>query len=229
MVSGAPRLTHRYQQQMQMMRRQWETPLARDVAAYLRGALRRSLAAIPKALAPITVPAPSEAAILRRTLGPWYRRVLGRLQATAEGMAIAGELHDVAMVQYLSQAGTRIGGIAETTRRQVMATLANGYANHEGYDALARRLTSLPAFSATRARLIAKTELGSAGNLAALYVYDASPAVNGVLIYDGIGDLICAEYAGQRMSIADAQDVPLLGHPACRRSFAPLVDYHEGA
>lgn len=228
-MAGAPRLTHRYQQQMQAMRRQWETPLARDVAAYLRGALRRTLAAVPKALAPVTVSAPSEAAILRRTLGPWYRRVLGRLQATAEGMSIAGELHDVATAQYLAQAGTRIGGIAETTRHQVMAALADGYANHEGYDALARRLTSLPAFSATRARLVARTELGSATNLAALYVYDASPAVNGVLIYDGTGDPICAPYAGRRMSLADARDVPLLGHPACRRALAPLLDYHEGA
>jgi len=184
---------------------------------------------VPKALAPVTVPAPSEAAILRRTLGPWYRRVLGRLQATAEGMSIAGELHDVATAQYLDRAGTRIQGISEMTRQQVMTALAEGYANHEGYDVLVRRLASLPAFAASRARLIARTELGSATNLAALYVYDASPVVNGVLIYDGIGDPICAEYAGLRMSIADAQDVPLLGHPACQRSLAPLVDYREGA
>ncbi|HEY8743978.1 MAG TPA: hypothetical protein VIU62_12805, partial [Chloroflexota bacterium] len=177
-MASAPRLTHRYQQQMQAMRRQWEGPVARDVASYLRGALHRTLAMVPKALAPVTVPAPSEAAILRRTLGPWYRRVLGRLQATAEGMSIAGELHDVATAQYLDRAGTRIQGISEMTRQQVMTALADGYAQHEGYEVLSRRLSKLPAFSSTRARLIARTELGSASNRAALYVYDASPVVN---------------------------------------------------
>jgi len=228
-MAGAPRLTHRYQTAMQTLRRQWEPKVAADVAAYLRGALARTLATVPKAAIPSPPPAPSEAAILRRTLGPWYRRALGRLQDTAEGMGIAGELHDVTTAQYLAEAGTRIRGIAETTRQQVTAALTDGYARHEGYDVLARRLRTLPAFSDTRARLIAKTELSSATNLAALYVYDASPAVDGVLIYDGTGDPICAPYAGRRVSLTEARDVPLLGHPACRRSFAPLIDYRGGA
>lgn len=226
---SVPRLTHRYQLAMQALRRQWEPKVAADMAAYLRGALTRTLATIPKAAIPAPPPAPSEAAILRRTLGPWYRRVLGRLQDTATGMGIAGELHDVTTVEYMAEAGTRIVGIAETTRQQVMASLADGYAAHEGYDVLARRLRTIPAFSDARARLVARTELSSASNLAALYVYDASPAVDGVLIYDGTGDPACAELAGTRWSLEDARDIPLLSHPACRRAFSPLLDYRKGA
>lgn len=146
------------------------------------------------------------------------------------GLEMSFDLADPAVVRTLDEAGTRIKGINDTTRDAVRAALRAGADAGEGIDpsddapGLAARVRAvIQETYKGRAVTIARTELGTAQQTAAVGRYEASAVVSKVKVLDGTGDDICKAVAGTTQTLAWAK-VNLLGHPRCIRAFAPIVD-----
>jgi len=74
------------------------------------------------------------------------------------------------------------------------------------------------------AELIARTELGTAYNAAALGSYGEN-GIEMIQVLDGDEDDICAPWADVTVPIDDAPDE--LGHPNCTRDFLPVIGSAE--
>jgi HK97 family phage portal protein len=140
-------------------------------------------------------------------------------------LGVAFSLDDAATREYLRRAGTHIVGITETTRGAVQAELTEGQMHGEGIEQLAARIRSLPAFGSARAAVVARTELGTSQNEAALASYTASGVVVGVRVHDGDYDDACAAMDGRTFALNQAP--PSLQHPNCVRAFSPITDAAE--
>lgn len=210
MVAGVTRLRRRY-----------EAPMAADVAAYLDGQLERAAGRL--GVKEVTRLPDADEAELAQILAKWYARVLPPVAALAEDEL--GALIDLGrdqVAQYLLTSSANVRGITETTRLAVRQALLLGQAAGEGPDALARRLRADAAFAPSRARTIARTELGYATQYAAVDTYRASGLVTHVTVHDGTDDGACAAANGQTWTLEEARGRPL-EHPQCTRAFAPVV------
>jgi HK97 family phage portal protein len=168
----------------------------------------------------------SEAALLAETLSPLQLDALDQVtRLVVAELGVAFDLDDAQTRQFLAAAGQNIGGITETTRSAVQAELVAGQQAGEGIPALARRLRDLPAFDQARATVVARTELGTSQQQAALSSYRASGVVVGVRVMDGDQDAICAAVDGRTYALG--QEPPPLGHPNCTRSYLPITDAAE--
>lgn len=168
----------------------------------------------------------SETVLLSETLSPLQLALLDDVvPLVVAELGIAFQLDDPATRTYLRAAGANVGGITDTTRRAVQDALLEGQAAGEGIPDLARRLRDLPAFGQTRATLVARTELGTSQNQAALASYRASGVVVGVRVHDGDDDEICAAVNGRAFALGAQPGA--LGHPNCTRAFAPITDADE--
>jgi HK97 family phage portal protein len=163
-------------------------------------------------------------ASMRQVLARLHRRTLEGTQAiVADGLGVPVDLPPAQLARYLARAGGQIAGITDTTLAAVRQHLQEGVAAGETVDQLAARLQEAAAFSASRAALIARTEIGTSSNLASLASYDVA-GVERVRITDGTDhDEACAELNGQIMTLAEAEQVPPLEHPNCVRAFHPLA------
>lgn len=159
------------------------------------------------------------------------RAVLERLQAAmlaethgvvTAALGVAFDLDDPLTRRYLDDAGANIAGISDTTRAAIRRALGDGQAAGEGVHQLAARIRNAAAFGRPRAETIARTELGTAQNLAALANYRASGVVVGVRVRDGDYDAACADMDGRTFGLDDAPAA--LQHPRCLRAFLPLTD-----
>jgi hypothetical protein len=128
------------------------------------------------------------------------------------------------------QAGRRIVPIEEATRHRVAGYVDQ--ATHEGMSpgGLAKLIEDDPsgAFGKARALVIARTETGTAYNLASLEGYRASERVERVQIFDGDecgwtehDDPDLAD--GSVRTLDEAEAFPL-SHPNCVRAWAPVVE-----
>ncbi len=137
---------------------------------------------------------------------------------TPEGRAIYREV------------GERIAGIRETTKAAVKAYVARNRLEGGGVNELAKLLLDDPsgAFGKARARMIARTEAGTAYNRGSVLGYRQSGRVSKVKVYDGDGCGWSSHTDSDKAhdSIRDLDDVAghELAHPNCRRAFAPYVD-----
>jgi HK97 family phage portal protein len=198
----------------------WELELITFLAQQERRVLRRLRAGADHADELVTE---GEAILLGETLTPLQLRVLGEVSRLVVGeLGIAFQLDDAVTRQYLVDAGVNIRGITETTRADVADALTEGQMAGEGIEQLARRLRDLPAFDQARGRIVARTELGTSQNLAALSSYRASGVVIGVRVLDGDYDAACSAMDGRTFALDQAP--PALQHPNCVRSFSPLTD-----
>lgn len=150
----------------------------------------------------------------------------------ALGTEIAFDLEDPAVAKALKQAGTRIKDIGETTRAEVqdllsygaehgwtVGDLVRGTADRAGLRDLVEQTYQF------RARAIARTELGTAQQIAGVERYTAAGLQN-VLVLDGEGpnsDDICNQLNGTTQTLAWARANPLQ-HPNCVRAFAPAFE-----
>jgi HK97 family phage portal protein len=201
----------------------WERELVAFLTQQQRRVMRRLNAGANMAAELVTE---GEAVLLGETLTPLQLRVLGEVQrlVIAE-LGIAFDLDDPGTRQFLADAGANIVGITDTTRAAVQAALVEGQQAGEGIPELARRLRDLPVFGQARAETVARTELGTSQNHAALASYRASGVVVGVRVLDGDYDDACAAMNGRTFALG--QEPPPLQHPNCTRSYAPLTDAAE--
>jgi SPP1 gp7 family putative phage head morphogenesis protein len=168
---------------------------------------------------------PEELDALRETLEPWYRRVLAGLHEPAQAtLGVSWGIEQPQVLAYLREAGAQITGIDETTRQAVARVLTEGRAAGLTPVQIQQALREDFAFSASRAETIARTELATAANDAALAHYQASGVVVGVRVFDGDYDAVCAAMNGRTFTLAEARSVPRIAHPRCRRALAPLTD-----
>jgi hypothetical protein len=186
---------------------------ARRVVRRLRSGLDHASDLVPEV----------EAALLGETLAPLQLDALDQVtKLVVAELGVAFELDDPATRQFLAAAGQNVGGITETTRRAVQDELTAGQQAGEGIPALARRLSSLPAFDEARATVVARTELAMSSNAAALASYRASGVVVGIRVHDGDYDEACAAMDGRTFPLG--QEPAALQHPNCVRAFAPVTD-----
>jgi hypothetical protein len=170
---------------------------------------------------------------LEAVFGAWFRRLLTATHVgVQDALGVSFDLTDDLVRAYLADAAANVAGIEETTRAAVRDALRAGHSAGESMDQIAKRIRALPAFSATRARTIARTEIGQATNLAALVSYRASGLVVGVRVLDGDGCGLSSHddprpANGTVLTLEAAASVPRLAHPRCVRAFAPVVDPAE--
>lgn len=198
-----------------------------EVASYLAGQRRRALRLVRDGADTAEAIIPElEVARLEQTLAPLQMTQLDDVtRLVISELGIAFDLDDPATRAYLRRAGAHIVGITETTRDAVRAELVEGQMAGEGIPELAARLRGLPAFDSARATVVARTELGTSQNEAALASYEASGVVVGVRVHDGDSDEACAAMDGRTFALHQAP--PALQHPNCVRAFAPITDPAE--
>jgi HK97 family phage portal protein len=142
---------------------------------------------------------------------------------------LAFDESDPAVVAALAQAGDRIGGITDTTLTAVRELLQYGAEQGWSVDQLVRGDDTRPGLRATvaqsyagRARNIARTELGTAQNVATHQRY-TDAGVDQVQILDGgseDSDDACNQLNGTIQTLAWFKANPLQ-HPNCVRCAAP--------
>lgn len=159
-------------------------------------------------------------------------------RALADGYAAAGDFlgmdipfnpKDKSTARILAAVAERVTKIEETTRDRLKAYVQIGLNEGMSIQDLARLIRDDPsaAFKPQRARLIARTETGTALNVASVNGYRASGRVTKVVVHDGDGsgdtDDACVMANGQEWTLDEAEANPL-EHPACTRSFSAVVD-----
>lgn len=161
---------------------------------------------------------------LRGVLTKWYVRVADDVHTvTQDLLSTIYELPRDEVDEYARQAGYYVTGITRTTRNDVAKILRAAIREKWTVDETAQALYSAAAFSTDRAERIARTELGSAANLAAIVSFENSGRVESVNVFDGDEDAVCAAWNGRVVPLENARAIPRLAHPNCTRSFSPNV------
>lgn len=169
-----------------------------------------------------------EAELLANIMTPRQHQVLDGINHLVAGeLGVSFDLPDPMTEAFLQRAAERITGITETTRDAIRQALIDGTEAGEGIPELAKRIRALTDFEGWRARLIARTELATSANDAAIANYEASGVVLGIRVLDSDADPICAAVNGRVLKLSEARSIPLLGHPNCVRAMAPVIDASE--
>jgi len=177
----------------------------------------------------------SDLRVLSQLVGDWYIEIV-RLSWETWNLALGTEivfgLENPAVVEALAIAGTNITSIHETTLAAVQAVLRYGAEQGwtiddlvRGDDSQAGLQTIVTETYKNRARAIARTELGTAQNVASISRYEQS-GVAQVRVLDGNGPnscQACTDLNNSLQSLAWARANPL-GHPNCIRAFAPVIE-----
>lgn len=142
----------------------------------------------------------------------------------ADGLAADFELPFTVRQGIIDQLAADVTGVADETRRQIAAAVADGVEAGETLDQLRTRVADLfDTMSSSRAMTIARTESGNAYNLGTVASYRESGVVKAVGVLDGEDDEPCRSANGATWSFDEAAASPL-GHPNCSRSFFPIVE-----
>jgi HK97 family phage portal protein len=213
--------TKAFNDSIDRIRARFESMLADELTTFLDQQRSR---VIDSSKARFTFNLTDEIARLTKALQPWYRRVMISVHDLVQ--QVVGneyEISDSLMQKYLKAAGVDIRGITEVTRDAVRQVFKDNPNTTEAITAL----RNLPEFSPTRAKTIAITEIAKATNLASLASYKQSGVVKGVRILDGDIDERCETLNGKRFTLEQAANIPILGHPNCRRQFLPITNADE--
>ena len=138
----------------------------------------------------------------------------------------------------MTRLGTRIRGIAETTRTDVARTVSDGLTNGKTLEQIADDVRDLMGGDSyrNRAMVIARTESQVSLNSASLVSYQISGVVSDVEFADnpdhaddyGASDgLTCAERNGLIVPLADAQQHIDAEHPQGSLAVMPVVTLGE--
>ena len=131
------------------------------------------------------------------------------------------------------ETGRAIKSIEETTRARVASYIDQALVEGLSPSELSRLIAEdkSGAFTRMRARVIARTESGTAYNKTSVEGYRASGRVKACKVYDGKD---CGwtshddpdKANGSKRSLKDCAKQPL-GHPNCTRGFAPVVELEK--
>jgi len=167
------------------------------------------------------------------------------LAADAGGIEIQFGLTDEAATEYAEKRGAELLGmrvledgsivpnpnarwnVSDTVRDQVKNTLTRGLEEGWTLEQVRDAVEGGPIWE-SRADVIARTEVGFALNRGTVDTYRGA-GIEKVSVLDGPGclkeghDDMKAGVNGQRWSVEDAEEYPL-GHPNCRRDFAPVME-----
>lgn len=168
------------------------------------------------------------AARLRRAFANVYARAMREgygLSTLAFGLRVRLTNEDVRA--FVAEAGERLTGVTDTTRRAVREALREGLLARDTPDQLATRLRGLPEFSRERAATVARTEVAEATNRAAQTAYARDGRVVGVRIHDrercAPAGGPCAGWDGRRLTVAEAGATPMTMHPNCSQMRSPIL------
>ncbi len=129
---------------------------------------------------------------------------------------------DTVIDALIRNAGRRIVGIAETTRKDVSDIIRRGIDDGLGAAELGDLIEKASnTFGEERAERIARTETATILNESAVAQYREF-GVEKVQVVDGDGDEPCAAADGSIWTLEEAEANPI-AHPNCVRSFTPLV------
>jgi len=135
------------------------------------------------------------------------------------GLYSAGAVQTV-----LTRGAARVTGINATTRAGIQNLVAQGIEEGLSPAELGDTIEAWSGFDEYRSELIARTELGTAYNAAALGSYGEN-GIEMVQVLDGDQDDICAPWSDVTVPIDEAPDE--LGHPNCTRDFLPVIGSAE--
>ena len=135
------------------------------------------------------------------------------------GLYSAGAVQTV-----LTKGAARVTGINATTKDMIQKLVADGIEKGMSPAELGDSIEAASGFDEYRAELIARTELGTAYNAAALGSYGEN-GIEMIQVLDGDQDDICAPWADVTVPIDEAPDE--LGHPNCTRDFLPVIGSAE--
>lgn len=155
----------------------------------------------------------------------------------ALGVDVAFDAEDVAVTETLASAGTRIRQIHETTLRAIRELLVHAHENGWSIDHIVRgdRDTDVPGLRQiveetyrNRARTIARTELGTAQNLAGARRFQASGVTKTLILDDGVEDsapgcIVLGNGGKGTIVPTEWYAAHPLGHPNCLRCGAPYL------
>jgi hypothetical protein len=130
-----------------------------------------------------------------------------------------------AITRVLTRGSARVTNINATTRDGLNEIIAQGIEQGMGPAELGDAIEQWSGFDEYRSELIARTELGTAYNAAAIETY-RDYGTEYVQVLDGDNDEICAPWADIVVPIDDLPDE--LGHPNCTRDFVPVFSGNEG-
>lgn len=196
----------------------------REVQAFLEGQKSRVLASLTESKAALSdgLDWEHEDARLTAALRPTYLRALN---TTTDLMGQYTEspltVDDALVRSYLNAAGQRISGINSTTRRAIQKTLAEDGTLEE----MAARIQALTGFDASRAEMIAVTELGASQALAVTHaaVLAGTPYLM-ISDPDGTdkGFTGCTDRHGKIVPASEGFNIGLL-HPRCKMILVPVT------
>lgn len=168
------------------------------------------------------------AARLRRAMHNVYERALRETyDASLKSFYLRGKLTNTEVRTLVAESSSRLVGVTSTTRDAVRLALRDSLLARDSTAQLAERLRELPAFTPTRALLVAETEMHTATNGAAMAAYTRDGRVQRIIIHDlercASDGGPCAGQNGRVVSMLDAGSVPLLFHPRCSQLRTPQL------
>lgn len=180
--------------------------------------------------------------------GTQYTLVLELLWSEINGAIGDGSRFDVAdpfVQEFASRGSARVTGIAESTRKELRAYIADaakrglsvdqmvgGVYDADTREVIVRPLREIVAETyKNRSKTIARTELGYAANAGAAARYKATGLVLAVKVYDGDD---CGwrghndpDKAHHSIRTLDEAEAHTLAHPNCQRAFGPITEASE--
>jgi len=164
-----------------------------------------------------------------------YQKTLAKTHAAIESeFSLGVNLNDGKLErEVLALGGTRRGlsDLPAQTRSAIFSAIEQARELGLGPPATASRIRDLVAAgpwadSRTRALMVARTETKFAQNASSMAIYREAETVSSVQVFDaqlGDTDAGCQALNGRIFTLEEAQKIPLLDHPNCTRSFAPVV------
>jgi hypothetical protein len=143
--------------------------------------------------------------------------------ASLAGLSVSFDLDNPFVQTVLDRLAKDVQRVADTTKAEIQALVGRSAEEGWSMERLAKELDQLAEIrSRTRARVIARTESGTAYNLGAVASYRTA-GLSHVQVLDGEYDEPCKSANGSRWTLDQAAANPL-GHPNCVRAFSPIVE-----
>ena len=225
-VSSEVMLKAAYSNEVAQLRKSLQDEAQRELEDFLKGQMRRVAGRVARGQKALgdSLLGPTEIRALRAVLEPVYLKGIRAMTGiTTRTIRRTVQLEREAEAEFLKEAGSRIVGINDRTRKAVRRILVQS--RLKGWDAprTAQEISKLAAFGEARALTIARTEIGMSTNLAAQTVFERSRTVTHVEFFDRESDELCKGWHGKVLPVRAARTVPMLFHVNCSQQRFPVV------